>query len=89
MPHSSRLRSIISDDPFTLTGEVADLFQGHRIGECVSPGDVKAFTDAILKLYHDRSLCEEYGERGHQALKERFSTARLSGELERQVLVKL
>ena len=29
-------------------------------------GDKVAFTDAILKLYHDRELCKEYGHNGRQ-----------------------
>lgn len=68
------------------TGEVVGIVHQYNVGECVRPGDARAFTEAILKLYQDKELCRKYGEHGFCAATEQFSSARLAEELERKVL---
>ena len=46
--------------------------------DCVKPnylkaGDKVAFTDAILKLYHDRELCKEMGANGRKFVMENLT----------------
>lgn len=46
--------------------ELKTIVEKNRCGMFTKAGDKVAFTDAILKLYKDRKLCEEYGRNGRQ-----------------------
>ncbi len=46
--------------------ELKEIVEKYRCGIFTKAGDKVAFTDAILKLYNDRELCEEYGRNGRQ-----------------------
>ena len=64
------------------TGEVVDLVEDNNVGRCVLPGNIEAFSNAILDLYHDRELCRQCGENGFKLAKGRFSIANLARRLE-------
>ena len=42
------------------------------------PGNVEAFTDAVLEFYNNRKLCKQFGENGYKLVSERFSMNRLA-----------
>ena len=46
--------------------ELKTIIEDHHCGIFTKAGDKVAFTDAILKLYHDRELCKELGRNGRQ-----------------------
>lgn len=46
--------------------ELKTIIEKHNCGIFTKAGDKVAFTDAILKLYHDHELCKEYGRNGRQ-----------------------
>lgn len=46
--------------------ELKDIIEQNHCGIFTKAGDKVAFTDAILKLYHDRELCREMGRNGRQ-----------------------
>jgi glycosyltransferase involved in cell wall biosynthesis len=68
------------------SGEIAELVESHNIGRCVPPGDVGAFSNAILEFYHNRGLCKEYGRNCYELAQNKFSIERLSRELDRVLL---
>lgn len=59
-------------------GEIAHLVKKYNVGLCVPPGDIEAFTNAILEFYHKRELCKQYGDNGYKLVNERFSMDRLA-----------
>ena len=59
-------------------GEIAHLVKKYNVGLCVPPGDIEAFTNAILEFYHKRELCKRYGDNGYKLVNERFSMDRLA-----------
>ena len=61
-------------------GEIAHLVKKYNVGLCVPPGDIEAFTNAILEFYHKRELCKRYGDNGYKLVNERFSMDRLARE---------
>lgn len=67
-------------------GEIASLVERHNIGICVPPGDVEAFTTAVLKFYNDRELCKQCGENGYRLVRERFSMDKLARDFSNAVL---
>lgn len=46
--------------------ELKTIVDTHKCGIFTAAGDKVAFTDAILKLYNDRQLCEELGRNGRE-----------------------
>jgi len=60
------------------TGEIVYLVKKYNVGRCVSPGNVEAFTDAILEFYNNRKLCKQFGENGYKLVSEKFSMNRLA-----------
>lgn len=53
--------------------ELKDIIADHHCGIFTKAGDKVAFTDAILKLYHDRELCRELGRNGRQFVMENLT----------------
>jgi len=68
------------------SGEIAELVESHRIGRCVPPGDVDAFSNAILEFYHNKELCKEYGRNCYELAQNSFAIERLSRELDRVLM---
>ena len=62
--------------------ELKTIIEKNNCGIFTKAGDKVAFTDAILKLYHDRSLCEEMGRNGRK-----FVMANLTKEVGTQKYV--
>ena len=46
--------------------ELKDIVAENQCGIFTKAGDKAAFTEAILKLYDNRELCEEYGKNGRE-----------------------
>ena len=46
--------------------ELKDIVEKNRCGIFTKAGDKEAFKEAILRLYRDRDLCQEYGRNGRQ-----------------------
>lgn len=46
--------------------ELKDIVAENQCGIFTKAGDKTAFTEAILKLYNNRELCEEYGKNGRE-----------------------
>lgn len=46
--------------------ELKAIIEKHNCGIFTKAGDKAAFTDAIVKLYGDRELCNEYGKNGRK-----------------------
>ena len=46
--------------------ELKDIIESNNCGIFTKAGDKVAFTDAILKLYHDRELCRRLGDNGRK-----------------------
>jgi glycosyltransferase involved in cell wall biosynthesis len=63
-----------------------EILEKNDIGECVSPGDVEAFSKAILKFYHNRELCRQCGENGYRLVNEHFSIDTLSRRLDKIII---
>ena len=45
------------------------------IANAVKAGDKVAFTAAVLKLYNNRELCEEYGKNGREFIMKNLTRA--------------
>lgn len=46
--------------------ELKDILENNKCGIFTKAGDKEAFTAAILKLYKDKTLCNEYGKNGRE-----------------------
>ena len=46
--------------------ELKTIIENNHCGIFTKAGDKEAFTEAILKLYHDRELCRELGKNGRK-----------------------
>ena len=62
--------------------ELKTIVEDNNCGIFTKAGDKVAFTDAILKLYHDRELCREMGKNGRK-----FVMANLTKEVGTQKYV--
>ena len=62
--------------------ELKSIVEDNNCGIFTKAGDKVAFTDAILKLYHDRELCREMGKNGRK-----FVMANLTKEVGTQKYV--
>lgn len=62
--------------------ELKTIIEKNNCGIFTKAGDKVAFTDAILKLYHDRELCREMGKNGRK-----FVMANLTKEVGTQKYV--
>ena len=62
--------------------ELKTIVEKNNCGIFTKAGDKVAFTDAILKLYHDRELCREMGKNGRK-----FVMANLTKEIGTQKYV--
>ena len=62
--------------------ELKTIIEENHCGIFTKAGDKVAFTDAILKLYHDRELCREMGKNGRK-----FVMANLTKEVGTQKYV--
>lgn len=48
------------------TNELKEIIDKHKCGFFTQAGDKEAFMNAIIALYQNRDLCEEYGRNGRQ-----------------------
>lgn len=55
--------------------ELKTIVAENKCGIFTKAGDKVAFTDAILKLYKDRQLCEEYGRNGRKFIMKNLTRA--------------
>ena len=73
----SKTWSILSASRPVLTNfdenELKSIVEKNCCGIFTKAGDKVAFTDAILNLYEDRKLCEEYGRNGRQFILENLT----------------
>ncbi len=53
--------------------ELKTIIEKNNCGIFTKAGDKVAFTDAIIKLYHDRELCKEMGRNGRQFVMENLT----------------
>lgn len=53
--------------------ELKTIIEDHHCGIFTKAGDKEAFKTAILKLYQDRELCQEYGRNGRQFVMENLT----------------
>lgn len=60
--------AIVSD-----TGGNAELVADDETGLVVDPGDAQQLADAILKLYNDRELCQQFGRAAKQRVIDKFN----------------
>ncbi len=66
--NSYGIPSIVSD-----TGGNAELVADGETGIVVPPGNSEALAEAILKLYNDRALCDQFGIAAKQHVIDKFS----------------
>ena len=55
--------------------ELKDIVAENRCGIFTKAGDKATFTEAILKLYNNRELCEEYGKNGREFIMKNLTRA--------------
>jgi glycosyltransferase involved in cell wall biosynthesis len=55
--------------------ELKDIVAENQCGIFTKAGDKEAFTEAILKLYNNRELCEEYGKNGREFIMKNLTRA--------------
>lgn len=55
--------------------ELKDIVAENKCGIFTKAGDKAAFTEAILKLYNNRELCEEYGKNGREFIMKNLTRA--------------
>ena len=55
--------------------ELKDIVSENQCGIFTKAGDKAAFTEAILKLYNNRKLCEEYGRNGREFIMNNLTRA--------------
>lgn len=53
--------------------ELQDIVRNNKCGIFTKAGDKEAFKESILKLYHDRELCKEYGRNGRKFVMENLT----------------
>lgn len=58
---------------FDIDSDLCRIIKKENIGLCVEPEDINAAVDAILKLYKNRKLCQEYGANGRKLACSMFS----------------
>lgn len=56
-------------------GDLKNIIEENKCGVFTKAGDKAAFTDAILKLYNNRELCEEYGRNGREFIMKNLTRA--------------
>jgi glycosyltransferase involved in cell wall biosynthesis len=83
----SKIKSIMSASrpvlaSFPLSGDAPKLIKEAKCGIVVQAGDTKAFCEAILKLFQNHHLCEEYGKNGREYAVKNFSVRRSAQKYE-------
>ncbi|MFA0077650.1 glycosyltransferase [Vibrio artabrorum] len=68
--NSYGIPAIVSD-----TGGNAELVVDGETGFVVVPGDAQQLADAILKLYNNRELCQQFGRAAKQRVIDKFNVA--------------
>ncbi len=66
----------------TEVGGVANVVERGRAGFITPAGEVKPFADALLRLTQDAELRADFGSRGKQFVKSRFSYQRLVADMD-------
>lgn len=56
-----------------LNGDAPQIIEDAQCGYCVEPGNPEALAEAVLKLYNDKSLREEFGKNGRIYAEKHFS----------------
>ncbi|MBU0672431.1 MAG: glycosyltransferase family 4 protein [Candidatus Margulisbacteria bacterium] len=64
-------RPVITSLP--LEGDTPKIIKDFNCGICVEPDNPQDLAKAIIKLYNDRSLCEEMGKNGRKGAEQAFS----------------
>ncbi len=58
---------------FDTDSDLCKIIDSENVGVCVEPENTEAATDAIMKLYSDRNLCEKYSENARRLACTKFS----------------
>lgn len=66
----------------TNVGGVADVISAGKSGLLAAPGDLESFVESLLKLLYNPALARVMGEYGREAMRDRFSKARLVKNME-------
>ena len=69
----------------SIDGEARNLIETSGTGLFVEPEDVPAMKSAILKLYHDRQLCREMGQKGREWVSHHFSRKEIAEAFEKKL----
>jgi glycosyltransferase involved in cell wall biosynthesis len=56
-----------------LSGDASKIINDAKCGFALPPEDPRLLSEAILKLYDNRDLCEEYGKNGREYVEQHFS----------------
>jgi glycosyltransferase involved in cell wall biosynthesis len=54
-------------------GGIPEVVDDGVTGFVVEPGDAEAFASAVIRLLHDRALCDRFGEAGRTRVEARFA----------------
>ncbi|MFA6609261.1 MAG: glycosyltransferase family 4 protein [Candidatus Omnitrophota bacterium] len=71
-------RPVVASD----VGGVGDVINDGECGFLVKSGDVKGFSEKLLRLLDDSTLREKFGARGRELVKEKYSKNRLVRDIE-------
>lgn len=66
-----------------IDGVARELIEKAGAGIFVEPENIKEFKEAVLFLYNNRTLCDEFGNNGYQYAKANFSREKFSLEYEK------
>lgn len=85
---SKMFENLASEIPIVLAveGEAEDLINDAKAGIVVEPENSKEIAKAILKLYKDSELREEYGKNGRRYVIDNFSREAIARKLESIIL---
>jgi glycosyltransferase involved in cell wall biosynthesis len=67
-------------------GDIATLTRESGGGLVVQPGNIAGLSEAILRLYKDRKLCQEIGKKGEKYVIEHLSPEKMTCGLENALL---
>jgi glycosyltransferase involved in cell wall biosynthesis len=67
------------------TGAVPDFLEDGRNGYMVSPGDVPALTNALLRLLDDPGKCRKFGKFGYRLARERYTWDKVAEKIKAHI----
>ncbi len=81
---SKMFETMASNVPIILSveGEAKELVENAKSGICVEPENAKEISRAVLKLYNNADLREEYGKNGRKCIEENFDREKITKKFE-------